>query len=380
MLLRPVNAVWFEMLIARNDLAPALGCIAAGVDVELESQSQGSVADIMPRLRAALDEHRRLAQRYASYWPIPSSLPGEPHAEPEAISVAALERLHAWAAVADPLITQMQKLQHERRELAYLERLLAQSPVPLPAFDLLFNAGPVFSGRIYLLETKTGALSLPASVIAQRIDCVEHSYLLAVGPSGQIKALDEGLNALKARRLELPLAVAAARGDDISDRLEARLAEIARTTQRLHAQLSAFDIEHGLDAALAGLALVGWFADHVPEFSRTDHFVRITGWTGDPSGRRLDACLQSTGIHYLIHVSNPPSRLTPPIVLRNPRWARPFELFARLLGTPGSSEADPSILLALLAPLMFGFMFGDVGQGAVLVAAGFALRKRYAAG
>jgi V/A-type H+-transporting ATPase subunit I len=127
------------------------------------------------------------------------------------------------------------------------------------------------------------------------------------------------------------------------------------------------------------MALIGWLADHVPEFARTDHFVRITGWTSDPSGRRLDACLRSTGIHYLIHFSDPPPQLTPPIVLRNPRWARPFEYFARLLGTPGANEADPSLLLALLAPLMFGFMFGDVGQGEVLVVAGFALRKRYAA-
>jgi V/A-type H+-transporting ATPase subunit I len=378
LLLRPVNAVWFEMLIARNELASALGCIAAGSDVELESQSHGSVAELVPRLRAALDEHGRLAQRYASYWPIPSTTSADPHAEPEAISATALEHLHAWAAAADPVITELQKLDHERTELAYLERLLSQSGAPLPAFNLLFNAGPVFAGRVYLLETGTGALTLPATVLAQRIDCVEHSYLLAVGPSEQMQALDEGLNAVKARRLELPLAVAAAGGDTLA-RLEARLAEIARTTHRLHAQLTACDVEHGLGTALADMALIGWFADHVPEFARTDHFVRITGWTSDPSGRRLDTCLRSTGIHYLMHLTNPPPQLTPPIVLRNPRWARPFEWFASLLGTPGTHEADPSVLLALLAPVMFGFMFGDVGQGAVLVVAGFVLRKRYAA-
>ena len=104
----------------------------------------------------------------------------------------------------------------------------------------------------------------------------------------------------------------------------------------------------------------------------------MRAWTSDRSGRRLDSCLRGSGIHYLIHFTDPPRQLTPPIVLRNPRWARPFEYFAGLLGTPGVNEADPSLLLALLAPLMFGFMFGDVGQGAVLVVAGFALRKRYA--
>ncbi len=68
-----------------------------------------------------------------------------------------------------------------------------------------------------------------------------------------------------------------------------------------------------------------------------------------------------------------------PVVLRNPRWAQPFELFSRLLGMPSASEADPSRLLAFVAPLMFGYMFADVGQGAVLIVAGAALRRRFPA-
>jgi V/A-type H+-transporting ATPase subunit I len=63
-------------------------------------------------------------------------------------------------------------------------------------------------------------------------------------------------------------------------------------------------------------------------------------------------------------------------VLRNPFWARPFELFAGLLGTPDVSDVDPSRVLAFIAPLMFGYMFGDVGQGAVLLAAGLLLKDR----
>jgi V/A-type H+-transporting ATPase subunit I len=43
---------------------------------------------------------------------------------------------------------------------------------------------------------------------------------------------------------------------------------------------------------------------------------------------------------------------------------------------PGTREADPSIVLALVAPLMFGFMFGDVAQGLVVALLGFLLRHR----
>ncbi len=379
LLLRPANAVWFEMLIARGDSASALGCLASGVDVELESQSQGSVAKLLPRLRAALEEYGHLAQRYASYWPNPSASAVRAGEEPEAILAAALGNLREWAAAVDPFIAELQRLEHERVELAYLERLLAQSTAPTPPLNLLFNAGPVVTGRIYLLEVGSVGVALPANVIAQRIDRAGEGYLIAIGPSEEMETLDAGLSAMRARRLELPLALRAAGSEETSARLESRLAQIAQTIERLRAQMRVCDADHELGSALADLALMGWFAEHVPEFGRSEHFVRITGWTSDRSGGRLEGCMRSAGIHYLIHYAQPPRELTPPIVLRNPRWARPFELFAGLLGTPGENEADPSILLAVLAPLMFGFMFGDVGQGAVLIVAGFALRKRHAA-
>ncbi len=44
---------------------------------------------------------------------------------------------------------------------------------------------------------------------------------------------------------------------------------------------------------------------------------------------------------------------------------------------PSRNEADPAVLLAIAVPLMFGYMFGDVGQGLVIAAAAFAVRKRF---
>ena len=63
-------------------------------------------------------------------------------------------------------------------------------------------------------------------------------------------------------------------------------------------------------------------------------------------------------------------------MLANPWWVQPFELFPRLIGMPGASGADPSLLLAFVVPLMFGYMFGDVGQGLVLALAGLLLARR----
>jgi len=79
----------------------------------------------------------------------------------------------------------------------------------------------------------------------------------------------------------------------------------------------------------------------------------------------------------LISFPPAPSGATPPVVLDNPRWAAPFELLTRLYGVPGSREADPSLLLAIVVPLLFGYMFGDVGQGLVILAVGLAFRRRH---
>ena len=47
-----------------------------------------------------------------------------------------------------------------------------------------------------------------------------------------------------------------------------------------------------------------------------------------------------------------------------------------MLGTPGRNESDPSQILAVVASSIFGFMFGDVGQGAVVFIAGLVLGRR----
>jgi V/A-type H+-transporting ATPase subunit I len=47
-----------------------------------------------------------------------------------------------------------------------------------------------------------------------------------------------------------------------------------------------------------------------------------------------------------------------------------------MLGTPAQDEADPSVVVAVVAPILFGFMFGDVGQGFVVLLAGILLGRQ----
>ncbi len=377
-MLRPRSATWFELLTTREALAPVLRCLAATGQVELQAHTAVSAPHLLPALRVTLDEYRRQAQRYAQYWPSPAAASTDRQREPQEIGRQALQQLRAWAASADPLIARLQQLTHEQIELELVRGLLSEPGLRLPDLGRFTQAGPLLASRLYLLPPDSGALGVPPAVLVEKIARAGASYLLAVGPQDEITALDDSVGAARARRIELPPQLPATAQAALV-RVTARSEAIAAELQHLGAQLAQLQREHALSAALADLDFIEWLVAHVPEFPQTEHFAWITGWTSDLTGARLEAALERAQLQHLLRFPAAPQELTRPVVLRNPLWARPFELFSRLLGMPTASEADPSPIVALIAPLMFGFMFGDVGQAAVLLAVGFVLRRRYPA-
>ncbi len=63
----------------------------------------------------------------------------------------------------------------------------------------------------------------------------------------------------------------------------------------------------------------------------------------------------------------------PPTKLQNPGLFKPFEMFIQMYGLPAYNEIDPTILIGITYSFLFGFMFGDVGQGMCLLFGGFLL-------
>ncbi len=63
----------------------------------------------------------------------------------------------------------------------------------------------------------------------------------------------------------------------------------------------------------------------------------------------------------------------PPTYLKNNKLFSKFETIVEMYGTPNYTEIDPTGFVAITAFLMFGFMFGDVGQGLVIAIIGIIL-------
>jgi len=75
-------------------------------------------------------------------------------------------------------------------------------------------------------------------------------------------------------------------------------------------------------------------------------------------------------------VSGPEKRIkTAPVKMKNNFFFRPFEYFVSMYGLPSYDGTDITGFVAITYTLIFGMMFGDVGQGFVLMLAGFLMWK-----
>ena len=104
----------------------------------------------------------------------------------------------------------------------------------------------------------------------------------------------------------------------------------------------------------------------------------IVGFASVKDAQKIKEDFESIeGVHVELRDENGDSRLTPPTKLENGWFARPFKMFVEMYGVPGYSEKDPTPFVALTYTLLFGIMFGDVGQGLLLSLIGYIAYKKF---
>jgi len=116
-------------------------------------------------------------------------------------------------------------------------------------------------------------------------------------------------------------------------------------------------------------------------FGQTSSTCVISGWvpaaSAEQLGRRL---MEVTGERAVLELRDPqPGEERVPTLMRHSRLVRPFQLLISTYGFPGYREIEPTIFVGASFLVMFGLMFGDVGQGLVLALLGLVLARSRAA-
>lgn len=102
----------------------------------------------------------------------------------------------------------------------------------------------------------------------------------------------------------------------------------------------------------------------------------LYGWIAEKDAEKLEQeMMQDEKVRLVEEEVDEDLSTVPPTRLKNPKLLKPFEMFVEMYGLPAYNEMDPTAFIALTYTLMFGIMFGDVGQGLVLVLGGFLLYR-----
>jgi V/A-type H+-transporting ATPase subunit I len=374
-MIRPKPARWFELLVARDDATLALEALASTGAVELEARPTAVLPAALADIRPLLRQYVELSLRYHGYWPS-NHYQASAFPEPPVTTLErALTHIRAWAQEAEPVIQQLQRGESERQELARWRHVLDAMATSNVDFARTVNAGPLVQVRLFVFPPDSEP-AVPPGLLVRHFVADGWLYALAVGTVEELQPLAQQVVVLKGQAHAMPawLHTDMARNEAF---VAARVSVLANEETTLRAQLSALDDRHELRTALGDAARLQWVMENVRALETGDLFCWITGWTSEIAGHRLATALDRSRARAILHNPPPPPGAAAPLLLANPWWARPFEIFSRALGMPSRNEADPSALLAIAVPLMFGYMFADVGQGLVIAAGGFVLRKRW---
>lgn len=106
------------------------------------------------------------------------------------------------------------------------------------------------------------------------------------------------------------------------------------------------------------------------EDKKEDYYI-LCGWMAEDDVKKFMAEAEQDDKVFVVVEDDHDSYFgEPPTKLENPKLFKPFEMFVGMYGLPAHNEMDPTLFVGLTYSFIFGVMFGDVGQGLLLVIVG----------
>ena len=175
--------------------------------------------------------------------------------------------------------------------------------------------------------------------------------------------VEEAYDKLNARKTELDGKLRELE-DTFLNRLEERKSQILAAAKRIGESAEYFDVRR--------LAAFTRAKDTV--------FFILCGWMTQADAEKFEKEIEGDADIFCMIEDGKGTSLEnrfrkPPTKLKNPGIFKPFEMFIRMYGLPDYQEFDPTIFVAVTYSIIFGAMFGDVGQGLCLFAGGMLLYK-----
>jgi V/A-type H+-transporting ATPase subunit I len=146
--------------------------------------------------------------------------------------------------------------------------------------------------------------------------------------------------------------------------LEAKLAEVEGRLGKLKTANSQF-----ITAALENLTIEANKAEAPLRFGTARFTFLIDAWVPTRQMETLRKGLAGirSGAVDMVPIAAEEGEDSPPILMDNPKAARPMQMLLEMFSLPSYNEIDPALFMFVTFPLFYGLMLGDIGYGVVIL-------------
>ncbi|MDR7857393.1 V-type ATPase 116kDa subunit family protein [Tissierella sp.] len=203
----------------------------------------------------------------------------------------------------------------------------------------------------------------------------EGEAYLAIYPSSMREEMNRILRSLNFKEIKIPDNYSGT-PEEITKYLFNKKEELEKEINSLDRTLISLKEKHrdNISTILNQLKTKGKIEGIKEELARSNKFFYLSGWVSNKDKESIGKILNAYKDMLVIFKDD--SDLTPPTKLRNNWIFRPFESLVKMYGMPSYNELDPTPFLSLSYMLLFGAMFGDLGQGLILLLGGILLGRK----
>jgi V/A-type H+-transporting ATPase subunit I len=375
MTLRSQQTCWFEVFVRREQVVYALEALAGTHSVQLELDPRFSGALHIEDLLQQIREFDQLAECYRSLLPDSSHRSTRLTGPPDELAGHMLCRLRRWSGRIEPLLAQSEVLEARCKRLQLLQEAaiaMGESASQLPHIahgtELLFKA-------LYRCAVQHDETSFFEDLLEQSFDGEDYSFVVIACLPGQRDEVIRFLAQAGCEEVEIPDDLVAQNGHQLQD-IRQRLDKAQADFEQVEGQVRALRNDPQIAEALANIDILRWFTGAAHHVGIQDaEFCRITGWTSEPDPERLETVLQHAHVEAEVRFARPPASIIEPVAGAASWWRQPFQIFTVMWGAPSADEIDPTGLLAIVVPLLFGYMFPDTGHGLMIAIFGIVLSR-----
>lgn len=389
-MLRPCPMKHVRLLVLTEDLPQASLALALTESFHPDTRppTEAQLAGLPGRdYRDTYNQARSRLDKIAKLMEVPQA-PAIP--EVRVVEYAELSQLNDWLG---QIWEKASRYEEDLRRLDDQDRFVREQEAALANFQHLnIDLGMLRSKTRFLdfyvgivprenLRQLEGAVALADHLLHLYMQRGENAHVVIIGPTGTKETqLSAVLNAAGFQPIPIPESLDQ-KPEEIRGALEAQRADIRaqreRTLQRLADWSQGF--QGRLLEARQTLMLAEPLVDLDPSLHSAGHLAYLAGWVPARDLEGLTARLRgSLALPFELQSRDPrpdERKLVPTVPARG-RLLQPFALLVKQYGIPEYGEVDPTPLFAVTFLLMFGSMFGDVGQGAVIAALAWYFRGK----